>query len=168
MKKLLLVLGVILALLAAVVLVRMAQFASRQVEVEPVTDIQIDAQQVAEHLVQALRFRTVSPQDLEQVNAEEFLALHGFFEQAFPQVHTTLAKEIVADYSLSIAGPGETRTCSRSRSWVTWTPSRSTRPPKIPGRIRRSLEAVEMLFGQGFQPRRTVYLVFRHNEETTG
>lgn len=192
MKKLLLVLGVILVLLVAVVLVWTAQLTSRQVEVEPVTDIQIDAQQVAEHLAQALRFRTVSPQDLEQVNAEEFLALHGFFEQAFPQVHTTLAKEIVADYSLLYSWPGRDENLQPillmgHMDTVQVDPAAEdfwTHPP-FEGRIANGyiwgrgalddkglvvaiLEAVETLLGQGFQPRRTVYLAFGHNEETTG
>jgi hypothetical protein len=40
------------------VLIRTAQFSSKQINVEPVTDIDVDGKEVAKHLASALRFKT--------------------------------------------------------------------------------------------------------------
>jgi carboxypeptidase PM20D1 len=191
MKKIVLLLIVCLVVLASVLLVKTFRFTSKQVQVEPVKALALDQQAVAARLAQALRFQTVSYQDTSQFKAEEFLGFHKFLEQSFPRVHSTLTREVVGDYSLLYTWKGledgKPILLLSHQDVVpveTGTEGNWTQPP-FEGRINDGyiwgrgalddkvgvmgiLEAIEMLLGQGFQPKRTIYLAFGHDEEVGG
>ena len=99
-KKILLALTLCVVLLASVLLINTLRFTSRQIQIEPIQVVHVDEGSVAPRLAQALRFRTVSYEDVGQIKGEEFLALHRYLEQTFPKAHSTLTKELVGDYSL--------------------------------------------------------------------
>ena len=63
MRKTLVFLAFGLASLVAILVVRTVLLVPEQIAVDPVTDIVVDVQVVADHLRQAIRFRTVSPKD---------------------------------------------------------------------------------------------------------
>ena len=71
MKRILLGMLAVVVLLAVVVTARTLQFRSRQVPVQPVADIAMDADAAARRLAGALRFRTISYQDSTQFDAAE-------------------------------------------------------------------------------------------------
>ncbi|HEX8145308.1 MAG TPA: M20 family peptidase [Pyrinomonadaceae bacterium] len=191
MKKILLLLIVCLAVLVSVLLVKTFRFTSKQVEVESVEAPAIDKEGVAGRLAQSLRFQTVSSQDGNQFRGEEFLGLHKFLEQSFPRVHSTLSREVVGDYSLLYTWKGSEGgkpILLMSHQDVVpvepGTESNWAQPP-FEGRIGDGyiwgrgalddkvgvlgiLEAVELLLGEGFQPKRTIYLAFGHDEEAGG
>lgn len=192
MRKTLALLGLALLALIAVVLVRTATLKSRQIQAEPVKDLAIDAGAAAGRLAGALRFPTISHEDGDRVEAEAFLGLHAYLEQSFPKAHAALAREPVAAYSLLYtwlgSDPGLPPILLMSHLDVVpiepGTEKDWTHPP-FSGAIAEGyvwgrgaiddkvgvlglLEAVETLLAKGFQPRRTVYLAFGHDEEIGG
>ncbi|WP_432474140.1 M20 family peptidase [Amphritea sp. HPY] len=183
--------GIILIFLG-VILFRTSLISNRQIIVEPVVPTTLIVDQAARRLAEAIRYKTISYQDPSQRNGAEFLKLHQYLEKAFPRAHTTLSKEVVNNFSLLYTWKGSSKTLKPIVliAHMDVVPSVSgkegdwTYPPfdghiadgYIWGRgsldvklaITASLEAVEILIKQGFQPQRTVYLAFGHDEETGG
>jgi len=118
--------------------------------------------------------------------------LHDWVTTAFPNVSRRLTREVVAGYSLLYTWTGSDSTLDPFLLMghldvvpvERGTESRWTHPP-FEGVVADSfvwgrgalddktsviaiLEAVEWLIGHGFEPRRTVYLAFGHDEELGG
>ena len=192
MKRVFLVIGSGLVLLVVGVLIKTARLTSMQVQVDPGIDIAVDGQEVAEHLANSLRFRTISDQGPAQSNADEFVGLHEFLEETFPRVHSTLRKELIGDYSLLYTWKGKEEglkpillLAHQDVVGVEVETEEDWTYPPFEGRIAEGyiwgrgamdfkvavtgiLEAVETLLGEGFQPRTTIYLAFGHDEEVGG
>lgn len=192
MRKLLLIVAFVVIVLATVLVWRTLRFKSRQVEVEQVNDVAIERDVAAEHLAQAVRFQTISYEDEASARYEEFTGFQKYLMETFPRVHQTLTREQVNGYSLLYTWQGSDETLkpvilAAHQDVVpveTGTEGQWTQPP-FEGRIAGgfiwgrgsiddkmgvmgNLEAVEMLLGEGFKPRRTVYLAFGHDEEIGG
>src|SRR5262245_42859553 len=71
MKRILLAIVAAAALLGSVLSARTALLTSKQLPREPASLVAVDTEQVAEHLSQAVRFRTVSYQDPARFEPEE-------------------------------------------------------------------------------------------------
>jgi carboxypeptidase PM20D1 len=192
MGGLLLSIGLALVFLASVVLIRAMNLTSKQVPVDPAVGVALDGQGMAERLAQALRFQTISHQDPAQFDAGEFIALHEYLERSFPRVHAALTKEAVADHSLVYTWQGQEEELkpillmahidvvpaeSEAEGGWTYSPFEGhIAEGYIWGRgamdnkdaVLGILEAVETLLKEGFQPRRTIYLAFGHDEEVGG
>jgi carboxypeptidase PM20D1 len=118
--------------------------------------------------------------------------LHTYLEQAFPTVHGALTKEVVGDYSLLYTWKGSQPQLKpillmahvdvvpvvngTDRDWL-YSPfeghiadgfiwGRGTFDDKAG--VLGIFEATEMLLKGGFQPERTVYCAFGHDEEVGG
>jgi carboxypeptidase PM20D1 len=190
-KKLALGLGVAVLVLAGVVIGRSLPPASRQVQVEPAPAPAIDADDVAAALAEAIRFRTVSNQDPARFDAGQFAGLQAFLARRYPRVHQALTREVVNDYSLLYTWPGRGTgkpivllahldvvpvEAGTEAAWTHPPFSGAIADGYIWGRGALDdkssalgiLEAVEYLLGSGFQPARTVYLAFGHDEEVSG
>ena len=191
MKRIALVVGVALVALAGVVVVRGLRASSRQVQVAPAAPVAIDAARAAEGLARAVRFQTVSNQNPAEFDAGQFNGLREFLVERFPLVHRTLEREVVNDYSLLYTwkGRGEGKPIvllahldvvpvepGTEQNWVQPPFSGAITDGQIWGRgtlddkgsAMAILEAVEHLLADGFQPERTVYLAFGHDEEVSG
>jgi len=146
----------------------------------------------AARLAEAIRLRTVSPEDDAEIDRQEFLGLHAFLARAFPRVHQRLRREVVGELSLLYTWEGTDSSLnpvlvSAHLDVVpvsSDTEARWTHPP-FAGRVVDDhiwgrgalddkssvvgvLEAVEGLLADGVRPLRTVYLAFGHDEETGG
>ena len=148
--------------------------------------------QPAKRLAGAIRYKTVSYQDASKRDGTEFLRFHQYLEQAFPRVHSTLTREVVNDYSLLYTWKGSSKALKPIvlMAHMDVVPAEDGKEgnwayPPFEGRIAdgyiwgrgsmdvklaltAALEAVEMLIEQEFQPRRTVYMAFGHDEEIGG
>ena len=188
LKKILLVLTFCVVLLASVLIINTVRFTSKQIQVEPVHSISVDENSVALRLAHGLRFQTVS----QDIRGEEFIAFHRYLEQTFPKAHSTLTKELVGEYSLLYTWRGRDEKLKpillmAHQDVMPVEPGTLARweQPPFEGRITDGylwgrgamddkctvlgiMEAVEMLSGQGFQPQRTIYLAFGHDEEVGG
>jgi carboxypeptidase PM20D1 len=154
--------------------------------------IYMDQAVAAERLAQALRIRTVSLGVDAPVAADAFADLHSLLVRNYPRLHATLKREVVSDHSLLYTWPGSDPEAKpiallahldvapiEAGSEQSWTHSPfagAIADGYIWGRgaidMKQSLiaiaEAVEYLLETGFEPRRTVYLAFGHDEEIGG
>jgi carboxypeptidase PM20D1 len=146
----------------------------------------------AERLAGSLRIRTISSEDPAAFDADAFGTLHAYLRTAFPRVHTQLRRETVGTHSLLYTWQGSDSALKpillighldvvpvETGAVDTW------HQDPFGGRIvdgfiwgrgaidnksavLGTLEAVEMLLAEGFQPARTVHLAFGHDEEVGG
>jgi len=191
-KKLSLTILGILATLAGVILVRAVTFPSRQLQVGPAQAIAIDRDRAVKRLSAAIRFKTISFQEPKEASAQEFARLHVFLAKSFPRIHQQLTKETVNGHSLLYTWNGKDAHLKpmllmghmdvvpvdspTERQWThppfageiadgyLW--GRGTMDDKVS--VLGILEAVEYLLSAGFQPQRTIYLAFGHDEEIGG
>ncbi|HEX6944476.1 MAG TPA: M20 family peptidase [Gemmatimonadaceae bacterium] len=184
--------GTLVALAAVVCVVRATRLEPYRVDAPP-ADVDIEnATITAERFMTALSFPTISTQDSATFDPAPFTELHTWIEDAFPNLTKRLTREVVANYSLLYTWAGSDTTLDPILLMghldvvpvETGTESRWKHPP-FSGVVADSfvwgrgalddkasvvaiLEAVEWLVEQGFQPRRTVYLAFGHDEELGG
>lgn len=188
-KKIGWMLLMLLVLLVAIVLTNTMRFTSRQVTPPPVERIELDETQLAQRLSSAIRIQTISQTD-GTVNGEALLELHNYLAQSYPQLHARLRKETVSDYSLLYTWTGRdpTRKPILLMAHMDVVPADDeaewTHPPFAgtiadgyiwgrgtmddKGSVFGILEAVERLLAEGFEPERTIYLAFGHDEEIGG
>ncbi len=184
--------AVLLALVVAVLAGRAAWLAPYTVDASPPDPDVASASFGVDRFAAALRFPTISTQDSATFVPGPFLALHDWLRTAFPALHGRLTREVVAGYSLLYTWPGSDSTLDPMLLMghldvVPVEPGTESRWKHAPfggevadgfvwGRgtlddkasVIAILEAVEWLVGQGFQPRRTIYLAFGHDEELGG
>jgi carboxypeptidase PM20D1 len=192
MKKIALVVAIAIVIVAGVMVIRTVIFTSRQAAVELIAPPRVDARSVAANLAAAVRFKTVSHQDPQHFDLQEFHAFHRFLQEAFPKIHAALKREIVGDLSLLFTWPGTDPALPPAlllahMDVVPVAPGTEpdwTHPP-FSGEIAEGfvwgrgtlddkasligiLQAVETLIAQDFRPKRTIYLAFGHDEEVGG
>src|SRR3990172_7678862 len=100
MSQVILIVVAALALLITVLIVRTARLKPADQPAAPPQPLPFDREAAVERLAQAVRFRTVSHPDLEQVDRQPFLQMQHFIEAAFPLVHRSLARRAINDLSL--------------------------------------------------------------------
>jgi carboxypeptidase PM20D1 len=181
----------VFAVLVVVVAANTLRFRSRRPPVEPAPPLAL-APETVQHLAAALRFRTVSHQDPAEDDRAVFTAFHRWLAETFPRAQATLAPETVAGASLLFTWKGRAADAApvlllAHQDVVPVDPAteRAWTHPPFAGEIADGfvwgrgalddkaslvalLEAVERLLADGFEPRRTVYLAFGHDEEVGG
>ena len=191
MKRLLLILGAAFLLLLGVAVVRTV----RSGPIEPAVDATLQVtvpNGAAERLAGAVRIPTISHEDSAAFDAGAFQSLHAHLQAAFPRVHSRLQREVVGAHSLLYtwqgSDPGLKPILLMGHLDVvpvepgtegTWE------QPPFSGRVvdgfiwgrgsidnklsvLGTLEAAEMLLGEGFRPTRTVHFAYGHDEEVGG
>jgi carboxypeptidase PM20D1 len=192
MRKLFLTLIGIVCFVVVIVVVRTARFASRQIQVSAASDIKLDIESIQKRLSKAIQYKTVSFQEAAEPSVQEFQRFHAFLADSFPAVHKNLAQEVVGGYSLLYTWKGKDERLKPillmghmdvvpvdPKSEKNWTHppfsghvgdgfiwGRGTVDDKVS--VLGILEAVEHLLAEGFQPQRTIYLAFGHDEEIGG
>ncbi len=155
---------------------------------EKAASLGADLEAASARLARAVGFRTVATAEGTPQDPESFRGLHRLLEESYPQVHRSLERETVNDFSLIYRWPGtdpdlppilltahqdvvpENGEWSRPaftgqvEGGFVW--GRGTLDDKVS--VLGILEAVELLLAGGFQPRRTVYLAFGQDEEISG
>ncbi len=183
---------VLCAALVAVVACNTLRARSRQGVVVPrvVPAVNLDA--AAERLAGAVRIRTVSHETPSAEELREFPVLHAYLERSFPRTHAVLRRELVNEYSLLYTWTGRDPAAKpvvlmahqdvvpiapgSEAQWHAGPFSGEIRDGFVWGRgawddkgnLMAILEAVEALAAAGFEPERTVYLAFGHDEENGG
>ncbi len=192
LKRLVLGLAALLALLVLAVAVNTWRHGSRQVQVPPLAAIAVDGKAAAESLAVAIRTRTVSSLTDATLNADQFALLHVHLQQRYPKLHAALKREVVGGLSLLYAWPGSDPAArpillmahqdvvpvapGTEKDWQAEPFAGTIRDGFVWGRgswddkanLIAQMEAVEMLVAGGFQPKRTVYLAFGADEEVGG
>jgi len=191
-KRVFLAVLAVVLVLAVVALERALTFHSRQPRAAGVAPEPLDTAALATRLSGALRFKTVSYQDLSQFDAREFDGLQRYLRESFPRLHATLTLEKVNGYGLLYEWAGSDPSLApvvllAHQDVVPIEPGTEgkwTEPP-FDGRVAGGyvwgrgalddkgslvgiLEAVEHLVTAGAKPRRTVYFAFGYDEEVGG
>ena len=146
----------------------------------------------AERLAEALRFKTISYQQREQIDYGEFKRLNDYLRETYPRVFTELEVEFVNDYSLLLRWPGSDSSLNpilftahtdvvpvepgTEGDWTHPAFDGVVADGRIYGRgtlddkqgVLGLLEAAEQLLTEGFVPRRGIVMAFGHDEEISG
>lgn len=160
-----------------------------QPQVPAASALPIDPQAAARRLAKAITMPTVSFEDPKRLNRAAFERLHAFLTDHYPRVREQLDRQVVADLSLLYTWPGSDPDLpavmlTAHQDVVPADEAQWSQPPfsgviedgYIWGRgsmddkvgVLGILEAAEYLLGTGFQPRRTIYFAFGHDEELDG
>jgi carboxypeptidase PM20D1 len=192
MTRVLGALFVALVVLSAVLVTRTLLFiAPERPAVEP-QPVEVDAERVAQRLAEAIRFETVSLQGEPRRDPQAFEAFLSWFEATYADVRATVEYQRVAQYTPLLEWKGsdaslEPVLLTAHYDVVPVSPGTEDRweQPPYSGHIDDSsvwgrgalddksamiaqLEAVSLLLRSGFQPTRTIYLSFGHDEELGG
>jgi carboxypeptidase PM20D1 len=191
-KRVLLGLLTLVALLVLVVAANTWRHGSRQIAVPPLAPIAVDEKAASESLAAAVRAKTVSSRDDAALNADEFEVLHAHLQARYPKLHAALKREVVAGLSLLYTWPGTDPAAKpillmahqdvvpiapgTEKNWQADPFAGTIKDGFVWGRgawddkanLTAQMEAIEMLVGSGFKPKRTVYLAFGADEEVGG
>lgn len=186
------ILWTILGLLGAfiaVTLVRAAFWTPEKVEFEPLPDEQVDVDKYRKDLSDAIKIKTISNVDADKVDWNEFKRLHALFEERFPLVYKNLKCEEISLASLLFTWEGKNPDLEPIALLghqdvvpvAEGTEGDWTHPAfdgvddgefvwgrgalDMKNHLIAVLESVESLLAEGFEPERTVYLCFGHDEE---
>ncbi len=191
-RKIFLALLAIVLVLGATLTLHAVRLPSLQGGPEEAVVVPVDTTAAAEHLAGAIRIPTISNERVEDTDTAAFTALHEYFARTYPLVHERLTLETVSNLSLLYTwegtDPGLAPMVLMGHQDVVpvipGTEGDWTHPPfsgdivdgAVWGRgslddkisVVTTFEAVEGLLRDGFQPKRTIYLAFGHDEERGG
>ncbi|WP_394175043.1 M20 family peptidase [Thalassotalea litorea] len=172
-----------------------SDFTSMQMTGVEQIDVDVDLDGAVKRLSKAVTFKTISNQDRNDFDEQAFTDYHAFIEKSYPNVHKNLKKEVLGDprpYSLLYTWEGKDPSLQPALLYahqdVVPVPDESrdqwhadpfagtVKDGYIWGRgvlddknqIHAILEAAEMKLKEGWQPSRTLYFVFGHDEEVGG
>jgi len=171
------------------------QFNSLQMtDVAPV-EVSVDADAAAMRLAEGIKFATISNEDRSDFDAKAFEGYHAYLEQTYPKAHETMTREKLGDpraYSLLYTWVGKNPDLPPALFYahmdVVPVPNETLDKWSVDpfggiisdgyiwgrgsmddkGQLQAMLEAVEMKIQEGWQPSRTIYFLFGHDEETGG
>lgn len=191
LKKTLLILLIGLLVLVATVLIKTFTLSSMQKRVHalPAPEISPVALQ---HFKGALTFKTISNSNPALFDSAQFIGFRNYLETTYPNFHAQLQREIIKDYTLLFTWKGKNHElkpivlmahqdvvpievgteslwsvdpfAGEVKDDFIW--GRGTTDDKI--NLIGLLEAAEKLLAANFQPERTIYFSFGHDEEIGG
>ena len=190
----LLVVVVLLFFLAAFVLVRTLLFARPFAAAEPAELVEVEADVVAEHLSTIIKCETVSLMGEADNPAvrRAFYELQLRLHEMYPRLHATLDQQVFNEFSLLYTWKGKNPELPPAvlmahidvvpaapeslDQWVYPPFSGAIADGFVWGRgtldiksqVIGLMESVETLLKRDFQPERTIYLAFGHDEEIGG
>ncbi len=186
----------IIAVVAGTVAVRTASFAPKDiadgsdVRLATVPPYELDA--AVANLSAAAQIRTISHQDPADDETAEWDRLHAWLAATYPATHRAMARTILPNRTLIYHWPGSDAALApiilmahQDVVPVTEGTEGDWKYPPFAGTIAEQavwgrgtvddkgslvalFEALEALSGQGFRPRRGIYLVSGHDEEVGG
>ena len=190
-KRLLLLLLAVFLLLAVIVVVKTTRYGTAvpqaaSMALPPAPDSAVS------HMSQAVQIPTVSYADSLPVDTPAYTRFRAFLERAYPQVHQRLERKSFNEFSYLYTWKGKDTTLApwvlmahmdvvpvepgTEGKWTVGPFSGTVKDGKIWGRgvaddkscVIAILESVEDLLKKGYQPERTIYLSFGHDEEISG
>jgi carboxypeptidase PM20D1 len=189
MKKFLMFLGLALLLFIAYILFNTFTSTSRQLQVEAIDKIDIPEAAIG-RLSEALRIKTISFENPADFDSSAFESFNQLIVRNYPLVDSLLDKKLFNRYShlftwqgtdtslkpIVLMGHIDVVPIASPDQWTQDPFSGTVSDGIIWGRgtiddkfsVIGILESIEMLLAEGFQPERTIYLAFGHDEEVGG
>ncbi|MEE0982259.1 MAG: hypothetical protein U0K91_11275, partial [Acutalibacteraceae bacterium] len=84
----------VLALIIIASLIRAATLKPKKIQTVKIRDVDIDENKVAEHLSDAIKFKTISRVRDEGVEWEEFEKFHEYLDKTYPLIAKNTTKEV--------------------------------------------------------------------------
>jgi carboxypeptidase PM20D1 len=191
MKRFLGVVGLLFLLLIGVLLFNTFLFESKQLKVETIA-ASTPSPVAIEHFQKAIGYKTISFGDSIHFDSSAFLGFHRYLQATYPQVHAKLKREKVLNYSLLYQWEGSNPALNpivlmahqdvvpiEEATKTMWSLDpfggtikdnfiwgRGTADDKV--NLISIMEAAEKLLSENFQPVRTIYFAFGHDEELGG
>ena len=192
MKRFLQIIGAAFVLLLVVIISNTLTFGSASTRSYDNVTVSLQREGLPERLSGAIKIKTVSEENDAAIDYEMFLKLHDYIDVEFPRIKQSLKKEVIGDYSLLYTWEGGDPSlqpvlllshmdvvpviAGTEELWEHPPFSGDIADGYIWGRgsldnkigVFGILEAVEHLLLQGYQPKRSFYLAFGHDEERGG
>ncbi len=192
LRRLLLTIAAVLALLVAAVAVNTLRQGSRQLDVPPAPPLAVDEAAAASRLAEAIRAKTVSSLEDANQNADQFAQLHALLQERYPKAHAAMQREVVGGLSLLYTWKGSEPSLppillmahqdvvpispGTEGDWAEQPFAGTQKDGFVWGRgawddkgnLIAQMEAMELLAASGFQPKRTIHLAFGADEEVSG
>jgi carboxypeptidase PM20D1 len=184
---------IIFTFLIAIILFNTMSFTQEKIELTPLLDnSSIDQSAVSVRLSQAIQHKTISFADKSDRKPEKFYEFHSFLASSFPLLHNNLAQEKINKLSLLYKWRGTDDSLKpillmshldvvpvdqeTQEQWIHAPFAGTIADGIIWGRgaidiksgVLGIMEAIENLLAQGYQPKRSIYLAFGHDEELGG
>ncbi len=187
--KILYAILIILAAFIVLTLIRAAFFKTAVPKKEEFPEEKVNSKRACDNLSRAIQIKTISHNDENETDWAEFDKFHNFLREAYPLVHKNLTVEDVSKASLLFTWKGTNENLKpiaflahqdvvpvsdgTEQDWEHPAFDGYNDGEFIWGRgaldmknhLICLIESVETLLEEGFQPERTVYLCFGHNEE---
>jgi carboxypeptidase PM20D1 len=160
--------------------------------VEKIEKLQVDKSIISKHLSQAVQIQTISKPEMVETDYKPFLEIHRWIEKTYPGITGSFEKTVINKYSLLYKWTGkDTRLkpvllnahldvvpvdAKSKADWQVDPFGGEIRDGYVWGRgsldmkcnLVGILDSVEKLLGEGFTPKRTIYIAFGHDEEVSG
>ncbi len=182
--------GVILVF-TAILLFNTFRFESKQLLIESNPSPEVSTSSIR-NFQEAIRFKTISNSDPSLFDSAQFFGFHRFLKTTYPTVHSRLSREVVANYSLLYKWEGKNPGLNpivlmahqdvvpiEEATKTMWSVDpfageitdnfiwgRGTADDKV--NLISIMEAAEKLLIENYQPERTIYFAFGHDEELGG
>ena len=191
LKKILSFIIFIIVVFTSYLILKTVTFKSKQIKDQPVKKVELN-DSIALHLAEAIQIKTISAEDPADFDSIPFNNFSDLLQHTYPQVEKHLKKTIINKYSHLYEWPGKNQELkpvilvahldvvpAAAEDLDKW------KAPPFDGEIIDNvlwgrgalddkvsvigiLEAVEHLLNNGYQPERTIYLAFGHDEEVGG
>ncbi len=190
-KKILLVLLAAMMILAAVVFINNAKY-NGSIPSKPVITPLAISDSAIQHMSEAVQIKTISYADSLPVDTTEYLRFRAFIDRAYPLIRQKLPRQVFNQFSYLYKWEGNNKNlapyvimahsdvvpveAATLNKWTFDPFSGAIKDSMIWGRgviddkgcLVPILEAAEQLLRENFQPERTIYLSFGHDEEISG
>lgn len=189
MKKILLFISAVLLIFITYLLFNTFTFSASQLQVKAVEKITVPAGAV-DRFVKAIAIRTVSFENEADFDSTQFRLFNQFLVDNYPFVDSLLFHKTFNEFSHFYVWEGSDTSLepmiltshidvvpiASFRKWTVHPFMEGVKNDTIWGRgtmddkfgVIGILETVEQLLKEGFQPKRTIYLAFGHDEEVSG
>jgi len=183
---------VILTVIIIIVIVRTTRFGIEYEEVPQVKLPEVDGESVAQRIGLAIQLRTFSDVDANKIDPMPFEAFRDLTRTLYPQLEQKLHREVINRHALLYTWRGSNEAldpvCFMAHQDVVPAVEGDEggwKHPPFAGELEDGyvwgrgaldckgsliciLEAVNNLVKQGYEPERTIYLAFGHDEENSG
>lgn len=189
MKKILFTLFILTLLFVGYLLFNTFTFSSNQLEVTAVEKVDTPKGAV-DRFVKAISIRTVSFENEADFDSTQFQLFNQFLANNYPLADSLLAHQTFNEFShlykwtgsdtslepMILASHIDVVPIASLRKWTVHPFTEGVKKDTIYGRgtmddkfgVIGIMEAIEQLLQAGYQPKRTVYLAFGHDEEVSG
>ena len=190
-KKILLILLAVIIIVSAVILINNSKYSGTIPSKPAMAQIAISDSAI-QHMSEAVQIKTISYADSLPVDTAEYMRFRAFIEKAYPLVNQKLPRQIFNQFSYLYKWEGSNKSLApyvimahsdvvpveeaTLNKWTVAPFSGAVKDSMIWGRgviddkgcLVPILEAAEQLLRENFQPERTIYLSFGHDEEISG